>query len=107
MERTYKISGDVSREAIEEEIAKAWRDVQNDDQVRAQLAAANVDVEAAAGADASRSITVRNAASGFAAEAIVIGLGVKIATDIWEKLILPRLRKRFGTDTVVEQKPNS
>jgi hypothetical protein len=107
MDRTYRIGSNVSREVIEEEIAKAWKDVQHDDQVRTQLAAANVDVSAAASLDTAQSITVRNAGTGFAGETIVIALAAKVASDLWEKVILPRLRKRFGADAVVEQKPNS
>ena len=104
MERTYSIGSGVSREAIENEVSKAWSDLRSDAGVRDQLAAAGVDLSAVRDVTATDAITVRSAGSGFAGEAIVVALAIKVASDVWEKLILPRLLKRFGADAVVEQK---
>ena len=61
MERIYKISGSVSGEAVEEEIARAWTDVQYDERLRRQVAGDGVDVDAVASVEPSDAITVRPA----------------------------------------------
>lgn len=42
--------------------------------------------------------------AGFAVEPIVITIGSKIAYDIWERLILPRLVKKYGDIRVAQVK---
>jgi hypothetical protein len=102
MELTYKIGEGVSRQAIEEEIARAFKDLQANADVRRKLEAAGVDVVAAE--EASAGLTVRTAGAGFAGEAVVVAIAIKVLSDVWTELVLPRLKKRFGADALVEQK---
>jgi hypothetical protein len=41
---------------------------------------------------------------GFVGEVILIGFLLKIAGDVWEKIILPRLEQKLGRGALTEEK---
>jgi hypothetical protein len=104
MERTYKVSGGVSPEAVNAEIARAWEDLQNDERLRAKVIAEGADLADLGTVDKDAAIAV-STPSGLAAETIIVAflpVAVKIATDVWTHIILPRLKRKFGDDAIVE-----
>lgn len=110
VEKSYRMAGDISTVAIAQEIAAAWDDLRKDPNLRQRLAESDGELEKALAIAPDQAIAVRNPVSGFAAEVIVVAflpLAVRIATDVWEKIILPRIVRRFGSDALVEVRRNN
>jgi hypothetical protein len=101
MERQkYSLRDDVTVEAIEREVDKLWSDLHTDESLRAEARRAGIDLGELPRGSRDSAITIEKTTANFAGAEILIGLGVKIAYDVWKELILPRLRQRFGSDSI-------
>lgn len=110
MDKTYKLNGDITPDDVAAEVARALQDLQNDSALRDRLSSEGIDIATIGETKLSEIIAVRSPESGFAAETVFIAflpLAVKVATDIWSKLILPRLERKYGADALMEVKRNA
>ena len=106
-ERQYRPAEDVSAAQVERALDEVWSELQNDPAARREVEALGVDPDALKATPRAEAVTVSSRAMGFGAEAIIIAflpLAVKIAGDVWQKIILPRLEQRLGRGALREEK---
>jgi hypothetical protein len=109
-ERFYA-RGTLSIEQIYAEITRFWLDCEKpgDAALDAELRAAGFDRRMLGEADFRRAITVQATASGADPTSVLIIVTFapaanRIVKDLWETVILPRIRRRWGEDAVGAEK---
>jgi hypothetical protein len=106
-ERQYRPAEDITAAQVETALDQIWVELQNDPAARKDVEAVGVDPEALKTISREDAVIVSSRGMGFGAEAIVIAflpLVVKIAGDIWQKIILPRLEQKLGRGALTEEK---
>ena len=103
--------GELSVDQVQAEIAQFWQALDNpgSSAVDAELSAAGLDRAALAGADRQNAITVRAGTSGVdpATAVLLVSLAPSanlMIKDVWRKVVLPRIRRRWGDDAIGEDK---
>jgi hypothetical protein len=103
--------GELSVDELEAEIAQFWQALDNpgSSALEAELSAAGLDQTALAGLDRESAITVRPVTSGVdpATAVLLVSLAPSanlIIKDLWEEVMLPRIKRRRGDDAIGEQK---
>jgi len=103
--------GELSVDQIEAEIARFWQDFDKSSSpaLAADLSAAGIDRAALAGVDREDAITVRAGTSGVDPTTAVLLVSLApsanlIIKDLWEKVVLPHIRRRSGADAIGEEK---
>ena len=106
-ELRYELKGDLTRQKLEESLDEIWTELATNPDARAEAVQAGLDVDAIGHISRGAAITVEKTSAGFGPETILIAflpVVAKITTDIWEKLILPRLQQRYGLDALEKKK---
>lgn len=106
-ERQYRPADDVTAAQVEKALDEVWTELQNDPAARKEVEALGVDPDALKATTREEAVTISGRAMGFGAEAIIIAflpVAVKIAGDVWQKIILPRLEQRLGRGALREEK---
>ena len=84
-QQKYSLRDDVTVEAIEREVDKLWRDLYSDESLRTEARRAGIDLaELPRDSSRDRAITIEKTTANFAGAEILIGLGAKIAYDVWK-----------------------
>jgi hypothetical protein len=103
--------GELSVDQLEAEIAEFWQALDNPGSaaLEAELSAAGIDRTALAGLDRESAITVRAVTSGVDPTTAVLLVSLApsanlIIKDLWEEIVLPRIKRRRGDDAIGEQK---
>lgn len=100
--------GELSADQVQAEIAKFWQDLDSagDSELEARLTAAGLDGAAFDGVDKDSAITVQPGTSGVdpIGVVVVVTLANRIVGDLWEKVLLPRIRRRWGDDAIGDRK---
>jgi hypothetical protein len=103
--------GGLSVDQIQSEIAQFWQVLDNPGSaaLEAELSAAGLDRVTIAGVNRENAIIVRAGTSGV--DPITAVLLVTLAPsanliikDLWKKIVLPRIRRRWGDDAIGEEK---
>ena len=97
--------GTSSREDIQDEIDSFLGSLADNDELRREVRDADIDISELPGVDRRNAIVVSAGASGFdpTSEALVVTIAsVANATlvSLWERVLLPRIRRRYGGDAV-------
>jgi|KBSMisStaDraftv2_1062788.scaffolds.fasta_scaffold521800_1 hypothetical protein len=110
-ENLFYARGELSVGQIEAEIARFWQDFDKSSNpiLDADLSAAGLDRAALADIDRENAITVRAGTSGVDPTTAVLLVSLApsanlIIKDLWEKVVLPRIRRRSGADAIGEEK---
>jgi hypothetical protein len=103
--------GELSVEQIESEIAQFWQilDKPGSPALEADLSAAGLDPATLASVNRENAIIVRAGTSGVDPTTAVLLVTLApsanlIIKDLWKKIVLPRIRKRWGEDAIGEEK---
>jgi hypothetical protein len=103
--------GGLPVDQIQSEIAQFWQVLDNpgSSDLEAELSAAGLDRAALASVDRENAITVRVGTSGVDPTTAVLLVTLApsanlIIKDLWEKVVLPRIKRRWGEDAVGEEK---
>jgi hypothetical protein len=94
----------VSADVIEKDVAAIWDELKGDAAVRAEAAAAGIDL-GKIDAIKNNPIDVKQAGQGLdpATTAIIVASApvvAEICRDIWRHIILPRLKRKYGQDAI-------
>jgi hypothetical protein len=103
--------GELSVEQIESEIAQFWQilDKPGSPALEADLSAAGLDRATLASVNRENAIIVRAGTSGVDPTTAVLLVTLApsanlIIKDLWKKIVLPRIRKRWGENAIGEEK---
>ena len=103
--------GELSADQLQTEIDQFWQalDSTGGSALEAELSAAGFDRTALAGRDRKGAITVRPGRSGVdpVTAVLIVSLAPSanlIIKDLWEEVVLPRIKRRRGDDAIGEQK---
>ena len=103
--------GQLSVEEIQSEIAEFWHIIDNSGSpaLEADLSAADLDRAMLASVNRKDAIVVRAGNSGAdpTTALLLVTLAPSanlIIKDLWKKIVLPRIRKRWGDDAIGEEK---
>jgi hypothetical protein len=103
--------GELSVDEIRSEIAKFWQilDDQDSPDLDAELRAAGLDPTALDGVDRGSAIVVHPGSSGVDPSAVVLVVSIApsvnhVIKDLWNKIVLPRIERRWGDDAIGEEK---
>jgi len=96
---------------LQSEIAQFWQVLDNPGlpDLDAELGAAGLDRAALADVDRENAITVHAVTSGVDPPTAVLLVSLApsanlVIKDLWEKVVLPRIKRRWGVDAVGEEK---
>lgn len=109
-ELQYRPAANLDASKIEAALDEVWIELQSDPDALREANAMGVDLNALASTPREQAITVSSRASGFGPEAILIAflpLAVKVAGDLWSRIILPRLEQKLGRGSLKEEKRGS
>lgn len=103
--------GVLSVDEIQSEIALYWQMLDNPGSpaLETELRAAGLDPAALAGVDRESAIVVHPDSSGAAPDTVLLLVTLApsanlIIKDLWRKIVLPRIQKRWGEDAIGEEK---
>jgi hypothetical protein len=103
--------GQLSVDEIQSEIAKFWQIFDNQDSpaLDDELRAAGLDRAALDGVDRESAIVVHPGSSGMDTSAVVLLVSFapsanRVIKDLWKKIVLPRIERRWGEDAIGEEK---
>ena len=103
--------GGLSVDEIQDEIAQFWQilDTQVSPALDAQLSAAGLDRAAFEHVNRENAIIVRAGRSGVDPGTAVLLVSLapsanRIIKDLWKKIVLPRIRERWGEDAIGKEK---
>lgn len=103
--------GELSVDQIQSEITQFWQilDNQGGPALEAELSAAGLDRTALANVNRENAIIVRAGTSGVDPTTAVLLVTLApsanlIIKDLWKKIMLPRIRRRWGDDAIGEEK---
>ncbi len=103
--------GELSVDQLQAEIAEFWQALDNlgTSDLEAELSAAGLDRTALVGFDRESAITVRAVTSGVDTTTAVLLVSLApsanlIIKDLWEEVVLPRIKRRRGDDAIGEEK---
>lgn len=103
--------GELSADAIQSEIAKFWQilDSQGSPDLDDELRAAGLDRAALDGVDRESAIVVHPGSSGVDPGTVVLVVSIapsvnRVIKDLWKKVLLPRIERRWGDDAIGEEK---
>jgi hypothetical protein len=103
--------GELSVEEIQSEIAQFWYIIDNSGSLalEADLSAAGLDRAMLASVNRKDAIVARAGNSGVDPTTAVVLVTLApsanlIIKDLWKKIVLPRIRKRWGDDAIGEEK---
>jgi hypothetical protein len=102
----------LSVDDLSESLDELWAEIKRpDSELHQQAKEAGIDVEALSTLDRDEIITVERPSSGFADTELLIIIGkalapvvAKIAIDLWDSFLLPRIRKNKGKDALIKKK---
>jgi len=110
-ENLFYARGELSVGQIEAEIVRFWQDLDESSNIalEAKQSAVGLDRGALASIDRENAITVRASTSGVDPTTAVLLVSLApsanlIIKDLWEKVVLPRIRQRSGADAIGEEK---
>jgi hypothetical protein len=103
--------GELSVDQIQSEIAQFWQILDNPGSpaLEAELSAAGLDRAALANVNRENAIIVRAGTSGVDPTTAVLLVTLApsanlIIKDLWKKIVLPRIQRRWGDDAIGEEK---
>jgi len=103
--------GELSVDQVQAEIVRFWQALDNPDSsaLDAELSAAGLSRAALVGVDRKKAITVRAGTSGTDPATVVLLVSLapsanRIIKDLWATVVLPRIRRRCGDDSIGEEK---
>lgn len=105
-ELQYRPAGNLDVTRVEAALDEVWKELRSDSDALRDAKALGVDLSALTSTPRNETISVRGRASGFGPESILIAflpLAVKIAGDVWSKIILPRLERKLGRGALTEE----
>lgn len=111
MERDLVYSSNIlSVDDISNKLDELWLEIQQPySQLRRQALEAGINLDALQGMNRDEVVSVERPSSGFADTELLIFIGkamapvvAKIAIDLWNNLLLPRIRRDKGEDALVE-----
>lgn len=90
---------------IQREIDSFWDPLANDDELRQEVRDAGIDISELAGLDRRNAIAVSAGAAGFAPASVALVVAFAptanaIVARLWETVLLPRIRRRYGQDAI-------
>ena len=102
--------GTRSADEVQQEIDKFWAEVETSEQLRKDLADAGVDLSGVSGTERGNAIrvSVRGAGIEPTAVALVIAFAPvanEVLISLWKRVLLPRIRDRYGRDAIGDEKP--
>ena len=108
-ERRYAGTG-ISDEDLRSEITRLWKELQTDSKIRHQAEAAKIDLEALRGLSPDEAIQIRTEGMGLdpATTAIIVAfapVAAKVLADLWDHVLLPRIRRDKGADALPPMSP--
>ena len=94
---------------VQDEIARFWNELGSSSEIRAELGKAGFQPELLSDIQYADSITVRVDSSGADPASVLLIVAFaptanRALRDMWEKILLPRILRRWGDDAVGEQK---
>jgi hypothetical protein len=111
VEQLFYARGELSADQLQSEIAQFLQALDNpgSSALEAELIAAGLDPAAVASVDWRNAITVRTSESGAdpAATVLLVALAPSVnlvVKDVWTKIVLPRIRRRWGADAIGQQR---
>jgi hypothetical protein len=103
--------GELSVEQIQDEIAQFWQFIDNSGSpaLEQQLNEAGLDRATLVGVNRADAIIVRAGTSGVDPTSVVLLVTLApsanlIIKDLWKKIVLPRIKRRWGEDAIGEEK---
>jgi hypothetical protein len=103
--------GQLSVDEIQSEIAEFWQIFDNQDSpaLDDELRAAGLDRAALDGVDRERAIVVHPRSSGVDPNDVLLLVSLapsanRVIKDLWKKIVLPRIERRWGEDAIGEEK---
>ena len=105
IDQAYSVKG-VSVLELQEEIRATWRDLSQDSIRSEDLAKAGIDVKALSAAESEAPIKIERQGGGFDFTPIIVSFApaaAAIIMDVWKRLILPRIRRKWGEDSIWER----
>jgi hypothetical protein len=103
--------GELSVDEIRSEIAKFWQILDNQDSpaLDDELRAAHLDRAALDGVDRESAIVVHAGSSGVDPTVVLLLVSLapsanRVIKDLWTKIVLPRIERRWGDDAIGEEK---
>jgi hypothetical protein len=110
-EELFYARGELSVEEIQSEITQFWQIIDNSGSpaVEAELSAAGLDRAMLASVNRADAIVVQARNSGVDPTTAVLLVTLApsanlVIKDLWRKIVLPRIRKRWGDDAIGEEK---
>jgi hypothetical protein len=103
--------GTRSAEEVQREIDSFWDSLESDDDLRKEVRNAGIDDAELEGLDRQEAISVSVRGAGL--DPTLVSLVVAFAptvnaviVSLWKKVILPRIRRKYGRDAVGSEKPS-
>lgn len=109
----YVPSG-VSVGELNEEVRKLWEELESDPEFQKKAKEAGIDLEEVRkklkdeGTAPAQAITIKQGAGGFAIVPILVffaPIAQQVLLDLWKEVLLPRIRRRWGSDSLKEIAP--
>jgi hypothetical protein len=105
-ELQYRPAGNLDVSKVEAALDAVWKELRGDPDALRDATALGVDLSRLTSTPRDEAIAVHGRASGFGPESIIIvflPLAVKIAGDVWSRIILPRLERKLGRGALTEE----
>jgi hypothetical protein len=101
MDHTYALRSDISLHELQEILNRLWTESRNDPVVMDMVRQQGVDPATLQ----NYALSARLSGGGFdaATTAVIVSfapVAAKVVSDLWEKIILPKLRRAKGTDAL-------
>jgi len=100
--------GTLSVAQVEDEIAKFWRELGSSSELGAELDRVGLQPDTLANFPLADSISVRADSSGTDPASVLLIITFaptanRVLKDVWEKVLLPRILRRWGDDAIGER----
>src|SRR5438552_12518786 len=110
MTEIWYVRGTRSADEVQREIDEFWAEFAASEQLRKEVGEAGIDPADLARLDPSTAIRTRVHGAGIGPDgvALVVAFAPIVNTaviSLWNKVILPRIRRRYGSDAIRPERP--
>lgn len=102
------LSREMDEKTLDREIDRFWTELQDDPELQQELRDEGIPVDQLLGIDRRQAITIRRGKAGLGAAttAIIVAfapVAAGITRDLWKRVLLPRIERRFGVGILKEE----
>jgi len=93
----------VSTEDLSEELERLWGSLATDDRLRTEVRKHGFDPDQLLTDSPTPPFQARVGPAGFFGEAVILVAAGIVAKDLWQQVLLPRIKARFGANSMGEE----